>query len=186
MATPLLKGHSKHGRGGRNRTIFIPAPAPPLHIPSPPAAPAALNAIPEVILPAGWDAPLQNPIPIFPSLPVQPRRGRPRNRQQGDSRLVNQPGLVDPHLPPNIEAIREAARRQDEQWMAQMTLYGARGQYETAQSVVQTGKTEQQNRLPGNQPEFMNPYQPLDLEAVREAARRHDNQWIAQMQCMEE
>ena len=27
----------------------------------------------------------------------------------------------------------------------------------------------------------MNSYQPLDLEAVRKAARRHDNQWIAQM-----
>ena len=62
-----------------------------------------------------------------------------------------------------------------------MTLHGARGQYETAQSVVPTGQTEQQNRLSGNQPEFMNPHQPLDLEAVREAARRHDNQWIAQM-----
>ena len=62
-----------------------------------------------------------------------------------------------------------------------MTLHGARGQYETAQSVVPTGQTEQQNRLPGNQPEFMNPHQPLDLEAVREAARRCNNQWIAQM-----
>ena len=115
----------EHGRGGRNRTIFIPAPAPPLHIPvpapllhipPPPAAPAqqqpaALNAIPEVILPAGWDAPLQSPIPIVPPLPVQWRRGRPRNKQQGDSRLVNQPGLVDPHQSLNIEAISEAARR---------------------------------------------------------------------------
>ena len=30
---------------------------------------------PEVQLPANWDAPLQNPIPVVPPIPVHPRRG---------------------------------------------------------------------------------------------------------------
>ena len=30
---------------------------------------------PEVQLPASWDAPLQNPIPVVPPMPIHPRRG---------------------------------------------------------------------------------------------------------------
>ena len=30
---------------------------------------------PEVQLPANWDAPLQNPIPVVPPMPIHPRRG---------------------------------------------------------------------------------------------------------------
>ena len=33
---------------------------------------------PEVWLPANWDAPLQNPMPVVPPMPIPPRRGRGR------------------------------------------------------------------------------------------------------------
>ena len=33
---------------------------------------------PEVQLPANWDAPLRNPMPVVPPVPIPPRRGRRR------------------------------------------------------------------------------------------------------------
>ena len=130
---------------------------------------------------------LQTPIPIVPSLPVQKIRGRPGNRQEGNSRLVdqpqilgNQPGLVDLHQPLNVEAIREAARRQDEQWMAQMLLHRAREQHEAAQSITPTEQTEEKNRLK-NHLKWVDPRQPLNIEAMKEAAKKRDEQWMRQM-----
>ena len=115
---PLQQGRGRGVPEARGRGSIIPLPV------------SSTAAIPEVRLPAGWDAPLENPIPVVPLLPVQQIRGRPRNRQEGNSRLVdqpqilgNQPGLVDPHQPLDVEAIREAARRRDEQWVAQMSLH---------------------------------------------------------------
>jgi hypothetical protein len=43
-----------------------------------------LAAIPQVQLPAGWDAPLANPVPVVPpALQLQKKRGRGRGRVTG-------------------------------------------------------------------------------------------------------
>ena len=172
---PLQQGRGRGVPEARGRGSIIPLPV------------SSTAAIPEVRLPDGWDAPLENPIPVVPLLPVQQIRGRPRNRQEGNSRLVdqpqilgNQPGLVDPHQPLNVEAIREAARRRDEQWVAQMSLHRAREQHEAAQSITPTEQIEEQNRLE-NQSRWVDPRQPLNIEAMKEAAKRRDEQWMRQM-----
>ena len=145
-----------------------------------------LAAIPEVRLPAGWDSPLQNPIPIVPPVPIQQssrRRGRGRDSILPAQSVSLQEAREQYHT---AQANADHSRRDRGRprgrgsILPAQSLQEAREHYEAAQAIVPREQVEQQrdNRLVNqaailaNQPGLVDPRQPLNIDAIREAARR--------------
>ena len=136
-------------------TISNPIPQPTIHIP-------------QVQLPAGWDAPLQNRIPIVPPAPQLQIR-REKERERGRER--------------NQETVDPANQQQLLQQMAQQRRVAEEERAEAAQAELRREHSIRQEQARArqqaldDQPHYQDPPR-IDIQAALEARRRQDQELI--------